>query len=234
MLSCDCCPTVCTKGNCGRVNGVVIPVCSNQTIPYPERMTQVSPARYASPTRGPNIPLDETTLRGLNLTDMTTRGSLALAKDDGKIDWPEALQDTMYDETRDRFSKNFSTAIKTAQQGEQPPLPLIRDLRADLKALDEKLDEQVRDLPPSRWIEGRRQLNKLKDTIKGLSNARICKSCNDSWKKNVRTVSELVAYCMKNGLQFGPAAAPGDSPCYTAAYYALRSYERETVLMASR
>jgi hypothetical protein len=187
-----------------------------------------------SPTRGPNIPLDETTLRGLNLTDMTTRGNLALAKDDGKIDWPEALQDTPYDEVRDRFSKNFNTAIKTVQQGEQPPIALLRDLRADLKSLDEKLDEQVRDLPPSRWIEGRRQLNKLKDTIKGLSNARICKSCNDSWKKNVRTVAELVAYCMKNGLEFGPAAAPGDSPCYTAAYYALRSYERETVLMASR
>ncbi len=187
-----------------------------------------------SPTRGPNIPLDESTLKGLNLTDMTTRGSLALAKDDGKIDWPEALQDAAYDEARERFSENFSKAIKEAQQGEQPPIPLLRDLRADLKKLNEKLDEQVRDLSPSRWIEGRRQLNKLKDTINGLSNARMCKSCNSSWRKDVRTVAELVAYCMKNGLEFGPAAAPGDSPCYTAAYYALRSYEREAVLMASR
>ncbi len=188
----------------------------------------------SSPARGPNIALDQATLKGLNLTDGTRRGSLALAKDDGRIDWPEALQDAVYDESRDRFSKNFNKAIGTAQQGEQPPIALIRDLRADLKTMNEKLDDQVRDLSPSRWIEGRRQLNKLKDTINGLSNARMCKSCNDSWKKEVRTVAELIAYCMKNGLEFGPASAPGDSACYSAAYYALRSYERETVLMASR
>ena len=33
MLSCDCWPTVCMKGNSGSVNGVVIPVCSNQIMP---------------------------------------------------------------------------------------------------------------------------------------------------------------------------------------------------------
>jgi hypothetical protein len=186
------------------------------------------------PTRGPNIPLDESTLRGLNLTDMTTRGNLALAKDDGKIFWPEALQEAGYDEARDRFSKNFDRAIKSVQNGEQPAIPVVRDLRNDLKALETKLDDQVRDLAPSRYIESRRTLNKLKDTIKGLSDARICKSCNASWKKNVRSVSELVAHCMKNGLEFGPAAAPGDEPSYTAAYHALRNYERESVLMAAR
>ena len=47
-LSCDCSPTVCTKGNCGSVNGEVIPVCSNQTIPYPERTTSESPIRQAA------------------------------------------------------------------------------------------------------------------------------------------------------------------------------------------
>jgi hypothetical protein len=186
------------------------------------------------PTRGPNIALDESTLKGLNLTDMTTRGNLALAKDEGRIDWPEALQDAPYDKARDRFSKNFDRAIKTAQEGERPPISLVRDLRSDLKALEEKLDDQVRDLAPSRYIESRRTLNKLKDTIKGLSDARICKSCNASWRKNVRTVSELVAYCMKNGLEFGPAAAPGDEASYSAAYFGLRNYERESVLMAQR
>src|SRR4051812_7602497 len=32
-LSADCCPTVCTNGNCGMVNGVVIPDCSKKTRP---------------------------------------------------------------------------------------------------------------------------------------------------------------------------------------------------------
>jgi hypothetical protein len=187
-----------------------------------------------SPTRGPNIPLDERTVQGLNLTDKTTRGNLALAKDEGKIDWPEALQEAAYDSSRDRFSKNFSNAIKTAQQGERPPVSMLRDLRNDIKELESKLDDQARDLAPSKFIESRRMLNKLRDTVTGLSDSRICKSCNDTWKKNVRSVAELVEHCMKNGLEFGPAAAAGDDASYSAAYYAMRSYERETVQLSSR
>lgn len=35
MLSCDCWLTVCTNGNCDKVNGVVMTVCSNQIMPHP-------------------------------------------------------------------------------------------------------------------------------------------------------------------------------------------------------
>jgi hypothetical protein len=187
-----------------------------------------------TPTRGPNIPLEASTLKGLNLADMTTRGNLVMARDNGKIDWPTGLQEAGFDETRDRFTKNFDRAIKTVREGETPPVPLVRDLHTDLKALKDKLNDALDDLSPSCYIESRRLLNKFEYTVKGLSNARICKACNASWRKNIRTVSDLVAYCMKNDLEFAPAAAPGDEPCYAAAYQALRNYERETVLKASR
>jgi hypothetical protein len=186
------------------------------------------------PGRGPTIPLDPTTLRGLNLTDMTTRGNLALAKDEGQIDWTEALQGAAFDSVRDSFSRNFATAIKSANSGAAPPIPVVRDLRAELTTLSNTLDDQARDLSPDQYIEARRLVNKLKDTVKGLGNARLCKACNDGWKKEVHTVSDLVSYCLKNGLEFAPAMAPGDYPSYTAAYYALRTYERSTVLTASR
>jgi hypothetical protein len=186
------------------------------------------------PTQGPNIGLDENTLRGLNLVDKSSTGNLALAKDDGKIAWPEALQEAAFDDVRDRFAKNFDTAIKTAREGEQPPIPVIRDLRNDFKTLESKLDEQVRDLSPNQYISSRRLLNQLKATLKGLSDPRICKSCNASWKKNVRTVSDLVGYCVRNGLEFGPAVAPEDYSSYSAAYYAIRNYEREAILTTSR
>jgi hypothetical protein len=179
-----------------------------------------------APTRGPNIYLDPETLRGLNLTDMTTRGSLAMAKDNGKIEWTDALMEKPFDEVRNRFSKNFDKAISLASSSEPPDRALIGDLRSDLKTINDKLDDRVTDLPASQYIEARRVLNKLSDAIKGLSNSRVVRSCNCSWKKTVHTVADLVAYCMKNGLQFGPAVASGDSPCYTAAYYAIRSYER--------
>jgi hypothetical protein len=62
----------------------------------------------------------------------------------------------------------------------------------------------------------------------------MVRSLQSSWRENVRTVAELVAHCMKNGLEFGPAVAPGDHASYTAAYFAMRNYERGIWQMASR
>jgi hypothetical protein len=180
----------------------------------------------SQPTSGPQLALEENIVSGLNLTDKTSRGNLALAKDEGKIAWPEALQEEAFDEARDRFSKNFNKALVDVKDGDQPPISTLRDLRKDLKTLEDTLDDKVRDLAPSRYIESRRLLNQLKNTVKGLSDPRLCKSCNNNWRKNVKSVSDLVGYCMKNGLEFGPATAPGDYPSYTAAYYAIRNYER--------
>ena len=188
----------------------------------------------SQPTRGPNLSLDEKIVSGLNLTDKTTRGNLALAKDEGRIAWPEALQEEAFDEARDRFGKNFNRALADVKEGDQPPISTLRDLRKDLKALDDKLDEKVRDLPPSRYIESRRLLNQLQNTVKGLSDPRICKSCNNNWRKNISTVADLVGHCLKNGLQFGPATTPGDYASYTAAYYAIRNYERGIWQLATR
>jgi hypothetical protein len=178
-----------------------------------------------TPTRGPNIDLDQN-VNGLNLTDNTTRGNLSLAKDDGRITWPEALQEEAFDTPRDAFAKNFNEAIKAVNSGQDPGVRAVRELRKELQTMEDTLDGQVATLVPGRYTEARRLLNQLKDQIKGLSDPRLVKGCCSAWRKNVRTVAELVAHCQKNGLQFGPAVAPSDYPCYTAAYYSLRSYYR--------
>ena len=128
---------------------------------------------------------------------------------------------------RDSFSKNFAKATEYVNSGKQPEVKLLRDLRNDLKRMDDKLEDEVASLAPSRYIESRRLLNQLKDTVTGFSNPRLVKAANKDWRKGMRTVSDLVTYCLKHGVEFGPAAAPGDYPAYTATYYALRSYERE-------
>jgi hypothetical protein len=184
------------------------------------------------PTRGPNIPLDDTALRGLNLTDGASRGNLSMTRNEGKIVWPEGLQSESFDELRGRFGKSFETATRQVQSGTQPSRDLMKSLHADLKALDEKLNDQVRDLSPGEFIQSRRTLNQLNGTLKGLSDPRLCKSCHGDWRKSVRTVGELVAYCEKNGLVFGPAV-DGEEASYTVTYYALRNYERSLVQLAS-
>src|SRR5262249_18738532 len=112
--------------------------------------------------------------------------------------------------------------------GTMPSRPLLKQLNGDWQRLSDKLDDQVRDLSPSSYIESRRLLNQLKDTVKGLGDQRLCKSCHGNWRKTGGTFGELVDYCQKNGLQFGPAV-DGDEPSYTAAYYSMRAYERALV-----
>jgi hypothetical protein len=177
------------------------------------------------PTSGPNIPLDTTALKGLNLTDGTTRANLSMTRDEGKINWPEALQAESYDEVRDRFSKTFEAASRQVNSTGPPSRAMMTSLRTDWKTMSDKLDDQVADLAPSRYIEARRLLNQLKETVNGLADPRLCKACHVDWRKNVRSVAGLVNYCLKNGLQFGPAVS-GEEPSYTVTYYALRNYER--------
>jgi len=185
--------------------------------------------RAGTPLAGPNISLELFTVNGLNLTPPRTQGSLALAKDEGRIEWTEALQDSSYDTIRDNFSKTFTAALKEAESGMPPDRATLNELRGGLKLIDDQLEGQVRDLPPSRYIESRRLLNKLKDTIRGLSDRRITSAASSGWRQSTRTVRDLVAYCQKQGLEFGPAMASGDDQAYNAAYFALRAYERGVV-----
>jgi len=179
-----------------------------------------------SPTKGPYISLESDAIRGLNLTDNTSKANLTLTKDEGRIYWTEALDGEIFDVPRDRFSKNFAAATKMTKEGESPDRKTIRELREDLGKLDQVLTDRASDFSMSRYIESRRLLNQLKDTVKGLSDPRIVKASQPNWRKNVSTVSDLVDYCVKHGVEFGPTGATGDEAAYTSAYYALRAYER--------
>lgn len=188
-----------------------------------------------NPLGGPNIVLDPPIIRALNLTDGTTRANLSLAKDEGKIDWPEALLEKPFDELREAFNKHFAAAVKSVNQdGKALERNELQQLRDDLSALDSKLDDMVRDLSPSQFIGARRLLNQLNDTVKGFGNTRVARGANQAWRRDVRTVAQLVNHCMRNGLQFGPAVAPDDEPYYTAAYYAIRAYEGAVASSGSR
>jgi hypothetical protein len=180
-----------------------------------------------APTKGPHISLEPEIVRGLNLTDGATRGSLAMTRDEGRVDWTESLQESAFDELRGRFGTAYNQALEAVGYGKTPEVATLRELRSILRDMGEKLNDLVHDLPPSRFIESRRLLNNLGHTVRGLSNPRLVKAANQGWWKNIRTVADLVAHCLQNGLEFGPAVAPADFPAYMAAYFALLSYERE-------
>ncbi len=182
-----------------------------------------------SPLAGPNIPLEPNIVKGLNLTDQTTRANLSLTKDKGRIDWSETLQEAPFDAARGDFQKHYDKALQTMDSGEAINRTQLQELRNDLGRMEDKLDGMVADIPMGRYTESRRLINQLKETVTGLGNARVVRSCNPGWRNEVHTVAQLVGHCMRNGLSFGPAVAAEDEPAYTAAYYAIRSYERGLV-----
>ncbi len=182
--------------------------------------------RAPNPLAGPNIALSQQILRGLNLRDKSARGNLSLTKDQGKIEWPDALLEKPFDETRNGFTSRYEQAMKSLQYGQVPERSLILEMRADVKAMDDKLVAMVGDFSPMQFIEARRILRELNETMVAMSNPRTVRAAAQDWRKNIRNVADLVNYCMQNGLEFGPAMSPNDFASYTAAYFPLRSYER--------
>jgi hypothetical protein len=174
--------------------------------------------------RGPTIPLEEDTLKGLNLTDGSSRGNLGLLKDTDKLGdvstWPEALQERQYDQPRKRLVRNLRLASKQLKDKGTPDRATLKDLRAGYQALNKDLEAGVGELSPSQYIEARRFLNQVHDAIRGLADPKVA-----SWAPTGKTVAELVDYMRSNGLEFAPATA-GDERAYNALYYALRAFER--------
>jgi hypothetical protein len=184
------------------------------------------------PTAGPQIPLAEDVVRGLNMVDKSSRGDLSLAKDEGKIAWPESLQEEAFDVPRDRFSKMFGQAMGQINSGEMPDFKLVREMRKDLKVMETTLEDLVEKISPGAYLSGRRVINQMKTQVAGMSDPAVVKSSR-SWRNEVKTVADLVGQCQK-GMSFGPSVSPGDERAYTAAYYALRNYERDMAQLARR
>src|SRR5262249_55380950 len=82
-------------------------------------------------SQGPNIPLSDDILRGINLSDQTSRANGGMLKQDAKLFWPEALDNEAYDEPRDRFTKNWALARQQVMTAGMVDRPTLRDLQSD-------------------------------------------------------------------------------------------------------
>jgi hypothetical protein len=173
--------------------------------------------------RGPNIALDEDTLKSINLSG-GARGNVGMLRDGGKLSWPLPLQEAQFSENRDRLAKNLRRAVADLQ-GKDPVEPaLLRDINNDFKALNEKVSASADDLSPGQYIEAKRFLNQLASAVRALSDPKAVNYFNNTWNAKGKTVAELVAHMTKEGLVFAPAA-PGDEAAYSSLYQSLRQFE---------
>ncbi len=183
-------------------------------------------AEQGKGAKGPNVPLDEETLKQINLTPADSRANAGLLKDDGKLQWPRSLQGDDFSDHRTRLSRLMEEAVQKLKFNPNAAVPagLVRDMQNDLTALNQRLNDSVNDLSPSQYIEARRYLNQVGDAVAALSDPKVGSYFNPNWAKQAKNAAELVHYLSKSGLRFAPAT-PGDEPAYTALYRALADFD---------
>ena len=171
-------------------------------------------------------PLDEDTLKHINLTGAGASGNIGMLKDVTNLSWPEALREPGFDDTRKNLNKNLIQAVTVLKDGDPVPDGTLKDIRADYKTLNEKVNDGPDELSASQYIESRRFLNQLNQSIKALGDRNVVKhfSKNSTWTAKGKNVAELVAQLNKEGLTFAPAA-PGDQGAYKALYLSMRQFE---------
>jgi hypothetical protein len=170
--------------------------------------------------RGPNISLEPSVVRNLNMSDKSTRGNLGLIKGGADLSWPVALQDDKFKTMRERLSDYLKTAARQLKEKEGVEPATLKTLRSDYRELSEALDNNVGSISPTEYIESRRFLNQVNDAIRALANPKLVQ-----WAPvGKTTVAELVDHMAKNGLEFAPATE-GDAAAYTAVFNGLRAFE---------
>jgi len=185
-----------------------------------------STLRTGKLVQGKTVPLEEDTLKHINLSDGASNGNVGLLKDGGKLTWPAALQEAAFEEPRERLSKNLRLAVFKLKEKDPLTPAELNNIEADYKALSTRLGDSADELTAAQYIESKRYLNQVGLAIKALRNPKVANHFNNTWNAKGKTVAELVDHMRKEGLRFAPAA-PGDEASYTSLYQALRAFESD-------
>jgi hypothetical protein len=189
-------------------------------------------AQQGQGARGPNVPLSADTLKSINSTAGDTRGNVGLLKDQGKLQWPQPLLGERFQDAREDFSRDLKQAFNSIQVNNGPDDSTLSDLLGDLKKLQTALDSNISVLSPDQYVEARRYVRLLGNTITALKDRNVVNIINGAWALKGKNVAELVQHMRDKGLWFAPAT-PGDEPAYTALYYALAAFDAGTSRAAS-
>jgi hypothetical protein len=174
---------------------------------------------------GPTIPIDEDTLRQINVLG-ATGGNVSALKDGGKLKWPFLLRDTPYDKDRKKFAEMWDKALKDVQSDELSP-SAIREMTAILNSMEAQVDKSGTSVSFGQSIEARRYIGELKANLTALTDPNAGNYFNNKWTAKGRDVAELVRNMNKEGLKFGPSGR-GEENAYKVLHSAMVTYERGT------
>jgi hypothetical protein len=174
--------------------------------------------------RGPNVPLDADIVSHVNVKVGDSIGNVGLLKNKGELEWPESLLGSAFKESRDQLNALMHRAYRNVDSGNIPEPAILFNLLAQLRKLRATLAANVGDLKPDEYIEARRYLDQLGQTLSALQDPNIGKQFKDDWKTKARDVAQLVEHMREKGLMFAPATEK-DEAAYVALYHALAAFD---------
>lgn len=178
--------------------------------------------QQAQGRRGPTIPLDEETLKSINVTTGANTGSLGVLRDNGRLHWPLELTRSDYEQERRRLDDLAAKAYRQATDGTVDP-NVLQEMNNAIDSLQTRLRRSVADVSPSDYMKARRYLSDLDSAVRVLEDPNASKYANRKLAAKGGTVSDLVSEMTNQGLRFAPAVA-GDEGAYVALHRALASY----------
>ncbi len=172
--------------------------------------------------QGPPIPLDNDILRHINVKSPTGGGNPGLLKNEGRLTWPVVLRGPQYKEERDVLNDLTPAAYDQAVSGKSDA-GTLEGMTAAVRRLADKLRDNIKDLTPTEYSEGRRFLSDYEDALALLRQPGAGDYFTQKSPKG-KSVADLVQHMTKKGLVFAPAV-PGDEGSYLALQRALAAYD---------
>lgn len=175
--------------------------------------------------KGPRIPLSPDLTKHINVKTGDSIGNVALLKNKGDLDWPEALQSGPFKDCREQINALMRRAYRSVDSGNNPDPATLNDLQAQYRKLRDVLRNNVSEMKPDEYIEAQRYVNEVNQTIKGLQDPNVAHQFSDDWKpKKAQFVHELVQHMRQKGLLFAPAC-DDDQASYVALYHAMAAFD---------
>ncbi len=172
---------------------------------------------------GSDISLDEETVSRINVTSGRA-GHVGLLKDGGHLHWPLALTDAAVRGER-RQIDSLLAEVLSQSSGRRADADAATELTRATDRLQRYLRDRSRDLPPGQYVEAKRFLADLGETLRALEQPDAAEHLSRQARPRGKTVAELIHSMTRQGFHFAPAVA-GDEAAYLALYRALVRYAR--------
>jgi hypothetical protein len=172
---------------------------------------------------GLSIPLTAELLQRINFTREGKKGSTAMLTKAAGLEWPAAMKAETFKKDREQIETLLQRARESMKKG--GTASSIKELADAVQRLNPALALQVDELTPVQYIQAKRLILHLEDTVKLLEDpdaSRFLKSAEQVVAKS-NTVASLAANMKERKLRFAPAA-PGEEKAYTALHGAFAEY----------